>query len=279
MGLDNEKLERALADMAPGYGEVLLALRDELRSEGRVGALFVMGSTAVGEADRYSDLDLVLVAPSGKAQSVARGLVELLERIAPVVMARWTRADLLSTVMSDWRRVDLTVLDVEGVSDRHAGPALRVFDELGIDDIPERVFARSPERLRDQIDRFLRSLGLLPRDVHRGDLRLCCFAVEFLVDELVSLMFDEIERVRGPKNGTYRRLPAASLEVLERMPLAYPEVQSVIEGHVAVAAAYLPRSRALADQWKVACLRASKTPHGTTSSANSPSSFPDATGH
>ncbi len=43
MGLDNEKLDRALADMAPGYGEVLLALRDELRREGRVGALFCHG--------------------------------------------------------------------------------------------------------------------------------------------------------------------------------------------------------------------------------------------
>ncbi len=52
MGLDNERLGRALADMSPGYGELLLSLRDRLQSEDKVGALFVMGSAAVGEADR-----------------------------------------------------------------------------------------------------------------------------------------------------------------------------------------------------------------------------------
>ena len=159
--------------MAPGYGALLSGLCEHLRGEGLVGALLVFGSTARGEADCYSDLDLILVAREGEAERVAEGLVELLEQLAVVVMARWNMPkSLLSVVLSDWRRVDLTVLDAESVRGRQAGPALCVYDDLGIGEIAVRVHVRSADRLLDQIERFLRSLGLLVRDVRRGDLRL-----------------------------------------------------------------------------------------------------------
>ena len=248
----DRELERALVDMAPGYVELVAGLRDELRGTRRGRALFVTGSAAVGEGDRYSDLDLLLVARTGEAESLASALVALVASVAPIVMARWTIAGrLLSTVMADWRRVDLAVIDAESVSSWRAGPALCVFDEIGVGEVPERRYVRSPERLRDRIERFLRSLGLLARDLHRGDLRLLCFAVEFLVDELVTLMFDEIEMPRGAKKGTYRQLPAESLEALDRIPVAHPEPQSVIEAHLAVARVFLPRARALGRRWGV----------------------------
>lgn len=252
MTLEDPELRRALADTGSGYVDLLLALRDELRRDERVGALFVVGSTAVGEADRYSDLDLLIVARSGEGKGLAEQLIELLEPVAPTVMARWTiPGTLLSTVMSDWRRVDLAVIPAERVPSWRVGPALCVFDEIRIGEIPERVYLRSPERLRDQIERFLRSLGLIVRDIHRGDLRLCCLAVEFLVDELVTLMFNEIARPRGPQKGTYSQLPPESLEALSRIPVAKPEAESVIDAHPAVAGAFLPRARTLASEWGV----------------------------
>ena len=64
-------------------------------------------------------------------------------------------------------------------------------------------------------------------------------------------MFDEIETPRGPKKGTYRQLPAESLEALSQIPVAHPEPQSVIDAHVAVARAFLPRARALSRRWDV----------------------------
>lgn len=76
---------------------------------------------------------------------------------------------LLSTVMPGWLRIDLTVIDAESVARWRAGPALCVFDELGVGAIAERRYVRAPARLRDQIERFLRSVGLLVRDLHRGD--------------------------------------------------------------------------------------------------------------
>ena len=248
----DRELHGALVGMAAGYGELLVGLRDKLRGERRAAALFVTGSAAVGQADRYSDLDLLLVARAGEVEGLASALVELVASVAPTVMARWTIAGrLLSTVMADWRRVDLAVIDAESVGSWRAGPALCVFDEIGVGEIPERHYVRSPERLRDRIEQFLRSLGLLVRDLHRGDLRLLCFAVEFLVDELVTLMFDEIETPRGAKKGTYRQLPAESLEALNQLPMAHPEPQSLIDAHVAVARAFLPRARALSRRWDV----------------------------
>lgn len=250
MQSSDRELAPDLVGMAPGYQELLAELRHELRRNRRAGALFVTGSAAVGEADRYSDLDLLLVARAGEAEELASELVELIESVASPVMARWTIAGrLLSTVMADWRRVDLAVIDAEGMSSWAAGPALRVFDEIGVGEVPERRYVRSPERLRERIELFLRSLGLLVRDLHRGDLRLLCFAVEFLVDELVTLMFDELETPRGPKKGTYRQLPAESREALRKLPVAHPERQSVIDAHIAVAGAFLPRARELSRRW------------------------------
>lgn len=69
MTLEEPELKLALADMGSGYEDLLLALRDELRRDERAGALFVVGSTAVGEADRYSDLDLLIVARSGEGRA------------------------------------------------------------------------------------------------------------------------------------------------------------------------------------------------------------------
>lgn len=113
----DRELREALGGMAPGHPELLHDLSTSLRDDGRVGALFVTGSAATGEADRYSDLDLVLVARSGEAATIASGLVELLESVAATAMARWTiRGRLLSAVLADWRRIDLAVIDA--ASDR-----------------------------------------------------------------------------------------------------------------------------------------------------------------
>ncbi len=136
-------------------------------------------------------------------------------------MARWTKPGLLSSVMADWRRVGLTVLDVEGARERRAGPSCASLTSSGSAGFLNAASRARRSAFATRSTAFCARPGYSPV-TFRGDLRLCCFAVELLVDELVSLMFDEIERVRGPKNGTARRLPAASLAVLERMPSRTP---------------------------------------------------------
>jgi predicted nucleotidyltransferase len=247
----DRELELAMAGMADGYDELLSRLSQQLQRDPSVGALFVIGSAARGAADVYSDLDLLLVAHGAQA-ALAEDLLEILSRATPTVMARWTMPGaLMSIVTPDWLRVDAFVADAATVRGRRVGPAVRVFDEIGIEGIPVRTYARAPEELRDQAERFLRGIGLLARDLRRGDLRLLCFAVEFLVDELVTLMFYEIDKPRGPQKGACRELPRECVELLNRLPVAHPEPQSVIDAHMAVAAAYLPRARALASRWGV----------------------------
>ncbi|MDP8909447.1 MAG: nucleotidyltransferase domain-containing protein [Chloroflexota bacterium] len=248
----DRELELAIAQMADGYGEILARLSQELRRDERVGGLFVIGSTARGEADVFSDLDLVVVSHDGQAAKFAEDLPEVLKRAMPVVMSRWTLpGTLMSVVTSAWLRVDVFVVDATAVHKRRVEPAVCVFDDIGVNGFPIRTPVRAGDELRDQAERFLRSIGLLVRDLRRGDLRLLCFSVEFLVDELVTLMFHEIDRVRGPQKGTYHQLPRESLQVIDGLPVARPEPQSVIDAHLAVAAAYLPRARALSSRWAV----------------------------
>ncbi len=62
-------------------------------------------------------------------------------------------------------------------------------------------------------------------------------------------MFDEIGQVRHPTaKGPSRQLPPCALDELSRIPVAQPQAQSLIDAHLAVAAAYLPRARALASR-------------------------------
>ncbi len=186
MAPSDRELEPAMAGMADGYDELLAQLSQQLQRDASVGALFVIGSAARGVADVYSDLDLLIVAHGAQA-ALAEDLLEIVSRATPTVMARWTMPGaLMSIVTPDWLRVDAFVADAGTVRGRRVGPAVRVFDDIGIEGIPVRTYARSPEDLRDQAERFLRGIGLLARDLRRGDLRLLCFAVEFLVDELGS---------------------------------------------------------------------------------------------
>ena len=118
---------------------------------------------------------------------------------------------------------------------------------LGVTFGPPPAFRLDPAGLTAQISRFLRSVGLVVRDLHRGDLRLCCFALEFLVDELVTLMYQAQGLARGGKKGAYVHLPDTEVDLLQTLPVAFPEPQSIIDAHLAVADAYLSRARKLAE--------------------------------
>ena len=118
------------------------------------------------------------------------------------------------------------------------------FDNLGITIGPPPTFRLDPVGLTVQISRFMRDVGLVVRDLHRGDFRLCCFAVEWLIDELVTLMYQSQGLARGGKKGAYAQLPDTEVDVLQTLPVAVPERQSIIEAHLAIVEAYLASSEA-----------------------------------
>ena len=235
-----------MSSMDTGYAPLLVAIAKQCAADPRIRALAVSGSVARHDADRHSDLDLTLVVTEGRRAEVAADAVPLLQGCCEIVDLRWVGPRIVSAVTSQWLRVDLILAEATGDRCTLHGDHVVIFDNLGVEFGPPPTFRLDPGGLTAQISRFMRSVGLVVRDLHRGDFRLCCFAVEFLVDELVTLMYQSQGLARGGKKGAYEQLPDTEVDVLQTLPVAVPERQSIIDAHLAVAEAYLSRARNLA---------------------------------
>lgn len=232
--------------MDTGYAALLLAIAERCAADPRIRALVVSGSVARNDADRHSDLDLTLVVTEGRRAEVAADAVPLLQDCCEIVDLRWVGPRIVSAVTSQWLRVDLILAEAAGDRCTLLGDHVVVFDTLGVEFGSATTVRLDPSGLTAQISRFMRSVGLVVRDLHRGDFRLCCFAVEFLVDELVTLMYQSQGLARGGKKGAYEHLPGIEVDLLQSLPVAFPERQSIIDAHLAVAEAYVLRARKLA---------------------------------
>ncbi len=91
----------------------------------------------------------------------------------------------------------------------------------------------------------MRSVGLMVTDLDRGEYTVLSWASEFLIQELVDVMFVEAGIPRRTVKRIYADLPADDRQVLERLPRADTNPDSIIDSHLSVAAEFLPRMRAL----------------------------------
>lgn len=246
----SEIAQSQLARADSRFAPLLDAVVAELQKSYSVAAVAISGSIASGTADQYSDLDLQCVVDhvDSEVTEAVRAAVHVAHEVGD---ERWTvPSRILSTVGVDWLRVDITVI---GATDTIASDALVVWQRSNEKTEPLRApaleFVADAEDLTRRISQFLRSIGLVVRDVKRGDLRLGCWAAEFLIDELISLMYLDRGIVRGAQKGTYRQLPPEDVEVIQRLPVALPEPASIIAAQIALAEEYLVRARKLAVRW------------------------------
>ena len=240
--------QKLLGSADDRFGPVLDAFVEAVQQVDGLTAVAITGSIAAGTADEYSDLDLQCQLRERTAEG-AEAVRAAVHAVITVGDERWTiPLRVLSTVSTDWLRFDVSVLDLNEA----LAPEAVVVWTAGVGDIRRaepRVFQPDPVQLTRDTTRFLRSVGLIVRDLHRGDLRLGCFATEFLIEELVSLMYRQQGRQRGAQKGTYAHLPPSDIDALQRLPVATPDKTSIVNAHLAVADEYLPRARVLSKAW------------------------------
>ena len=222
-----------------------------LKRDARVLALFVAGSLARGDADEYSDLDLVLIAQPEHHESLAALCRGYLQQCQEVVYWKPGGAPLqLQAITAEWLRCDFTILTPAAARLRARAGLAVVWDRARIGETLRAApghDAERAERIAAIIDEFLRLLGLLEVVVGRGETLLGVQHAQRLRVQLVALL---LEADAAPDRRAALRLDSCLSEeshaLLRALPEALPELASVRDAHIACARVFLPRARTLA---------------------------------
>ena len=167
----------------------------------------------------------------------------------------------MSLVTPGWERLDVSVVPATSTIRMMSGPATCLFDRVGVEP-PSSPAAEAPDAaaLTLRVENFIRALGLLVTDLERQEFTVLTWASEFMIQELADLMFLAAGRPRRTVKRIYVDLPQTDRDVLQAIPRPAPTREGILSSHLATAAAYLPRARALvaatAGEWPEAFERA-----------------------
>lgn len=237
--------------------EFIARIRDTLEGDAKVIGLFLGGSFGKGQADAHSDVDLLAVVALDEQPEFGRTWRQHVEVIAPVVF--WNelhRQELvINAITKEWLRIDLVLADEAAFKKRSKDSLRPLIDRQGLYDIlPATIPWPGPDKayISHLIKEFLRVFGLLAVVMGRGEYLLSIAGVDLLRMMLFNLLSEEVERAdKGGMLAWSRRLSAEQLSLLATIPPVAPTRESVVEAHLAAAAAFLPRARKLAETWDI----------------------------
>lgn len=237
--------------------DVLNRLVDALRAEARIEAIWLEGSLARGDADRYSDVDLHAYVPFDHEDSTLARLLSqlpgLLSQAGRIVYLRTLPGTAITTgVLADGSRFDIVLETEEDLKrPRRAFKVIydlkgEIWSRLRFEDSPPPVKA---DRVESVLQDFWRCLGLLPAVVARGE-RIAAFqghAVMLSYAAEIALAADGVPRTFGGKRlNPY--LNPADRDALESV---LPESASFRE----IASAQLRMARIVAERGRVCSKR------------------------
>jgi len=243
-----------------GYKQIADAVESWAKDDAEIRAMFVGGSIAQGTSDRFSDLDLVLVAPASAFERLTGEVRDRIEGMWPVIIENRLRPGdlaILSVVTDQWHRVDVAFGDME--SDILRQRLVTVFD-------PEELYQGPPEEVAPPpvtpahvitlAKDFLRILGLAVVVNGRNDVHAAHDGANLLRTLLIELLLMEPPRRLRP--GPKTLLPVLSDEqhgILRSLPPVADDLALLDVFNEATAKAFLPRARVLVEslggQWPV----------------------------
>lgn len=233
------------------------SIRQVLDGDPSVVALFLGGSFGKGQADRYSDVDLIAIVAGDDQAAFNTAWRQRLEAIAPIVF--WNEAGkderLFNAITEQWQRIDLISTDADALKKRSRDALKPLIDRHGLyDTLPASMPWTEPNKgyVSYLINEFFRVFGLLAVAAGRQEYQLSIAGVELLRMMLFNLLSEEVERVdKGGMLAWSRRLSEEQLGLLASIPPVAPTRESIIAAHIACATAFLPRARRLAAKWDI----------------------------
>lgn len=225
-----------------------------LRSEERVRLLWLTGSLAAGKADAQSDVDLRAAVPEEDFAAVGQWWQDVIDLLAPTVWRRrWPGPPdeaILGAITTDYLRFDLVIQSVTDTKPRRLEAAKLLFDKDGLADRFPLTAAPAPDAFAQVpllVEEFIRLLGMLPIVVERNDVPIGMEGQLGLHSMLISVLLLEngIDRMTTGKRHVAAYLNDEQRALLAQIPALAPTMESIIDGRVAYARAFLPRARRL----------------------------------
>jgi hypothetical protein len=222
-----------------------------LKHDSRIDAAWLAGSLGRNAGDAFSDVDVLVLCADGKAGEVSSAHSADITQIAkPILINTLFSGRVLNVVAQDWERFDLTFIESPQLPLYDSRCLIPLFNRGGRE--PPRAertpYRTAPEQLQKLINEFFRVLGLATIVIGREEFVLALSGIEHLRRMTIDLMLEE--NAVGPfeRGGALRLNPLLSAEQrrqLESVPPLVATRESVVHGHVAFAAIFLPRARRL----------------------------------
>lgn len=241
-----------------GYGPLFDRARELFEADDRVRAMWLGGSLGRGDADRMSDLDVLLAVDDDSLPAFAGEWRTWLAAVTPTVVARALPflPGSLYSVTPGRERLDVVVEAVSAVPTSGFRHRLVVFDRDGLDDLVPAAGAGSgpsKERIGALIEEMFRDYGMFPVVVEREDWLLGNEAIHFIRTLLYQLFVEANAPL--PPMGVKQwsaKLTDEQRRVLEALPTGGSGRDDVITAHEAVAIAFIDHARSMASSLGVA---------------------------
>jgi hypothetical protein len=242
------------AALPEGYARLFDRAVEVLAGKSAVRALWLSGSLAQGTADAGSDLDLIVTVDDSAHGEFAAAWRDWLGEITPTVLAKPLpfAPGSFHSVTPGWQRLDVIVEKAGDVESTLFRVRKAVFDRAGVQEgIPAESPPAGPSqaRLLGLIEEFFRVYGLLPVSVRREDWLLGVEGIGLLR----RMLYDLFVEANAPLPGVGLKQWSAKLteeqrHTLEGLPAGAATREAVIEGHLAVGAAFLPHAKRIASE-------------------------------
>lgn len=250
----SSKAKGSTLNSAVSREQAIDSIAERLKPDHSIRALYLSGSFGAGLEDRFSDIDFLAVVDDDRLQTLPQTWRSAVSEICEIVLWReFKRRNLLiNIVTAEWLRIDLVTVSPDQMG-RYAQDGLkilfdrdRLFDGLPPDSAPS---APQPEKLKNQIEEFIRILGLMPVAMGRKEYFNSITGTFHLRNLLVDLLIEETGAPhRGGALHIQRLITDEQKALLYSLPALSADRESAIEANLAYAAAYLPRARKLAER-------------------------------
>jgi hypothetical protein len=238
-----------LTALPPRYLRLFDSAVAVFAADDRVRGMWLHGAIGRSEADAGSDLDISLAVRDDDFDAFAGHWRDWLAAITPTLTARVISAGSFYALTPGCERFDVIAERVSAIPGTQLTRRVVVFDRDGLDALvpPPADPPPDPARISFLIEETLRQAANFPTVVVRQDWLMGVVAVQQVQLFLYELLAESNKPAppTGPKQWS-SKLTGDQRRLLESLPVAVPEPQSVRAARDAALAAFLAQARPVA---------------------------------